>query len=441
MHKMAIVADDLTSATDCGIRFALQGLRAFVVLNRQFRKSSDIREADVIAIDTDTRSKTTNEAYEIVREVALRTRAECYHQIYKSVDSTLRGNLGSEIDAVMDVYNFTFCVFAPAFPYYGRTTVKGRHFLKRTPLSRTEFANDPKNPVTEDDLPKLLSHQSRRKVGLVELGCLRNGNVAVLEEISSLRGRGVELIVFDAQIEADLQRIVRIFSKKECNILWAGSTGLARHLAQAFETKLKPVTLKKSPSPGRLQMLVSGTTSETTRRQLEVFKQETSCVVAEMCPIDITLGGRRASVELQRCKTLLVEALSGGNDVVLQVPAQHEVAAATALEGRKIGMRNCETSAKISQALAEIVRRVVEICELGGLIVIGGDTAKMVCNRLGGAGIELLEEVEPGIPLGRLIGDVQVLIVTKAGAFGSSRVLVKASNLLKAKAFDRVLSR
>jgi uncharacterized protein YgbK (DUF1537 family) len=67
---------------------------------------------------------------------------------------------------------------------------------------------------------------------------------------------------------------------------------------------------------------------------------------------------------------------------------------------------------------------------VGGLILTGGDTARAVCRQLGARGLELLAEVEPGVPLGRLVGRTRLLAVTKAGAFGSEQALVRAREQL-----------
>lgn len=72
---------------------------------------------------------------------------------------------------------------------------------------------------------------------------------------------------------------------------------------------------------------------------------------------------------------------------------------------------------------------------LQGVILTGGDTAKAVCRHLGVSGIQLLREVEPGIPLGRLVGDTPLPVVTKAGAFGSELSLSHAKTALKGEGF------
>jgi len=88
---------------------------------------------------------------------------------------------------------------------------------------------------------------------------------------------------------------------------------------------------------------------------------------------------------------------------------------------------------RLVDALGRIAADAARSHRLGGLILTGGDTARAVCRHLGVGGIHLLAEVQPGVPLGRLVGNsaVQLLAVTKAGAFGSERTLLDALDRLK----------
>jgi len=68
----------------------------------------------------------------------------------------------------------------------------------------------------------------------------------------------------------------------------------------------------------------------------------------------------------------------------------------------------------------------------GALILTGGDTARSVCEALHIDGIELLGEIETGVPVGRAVGSTLV-IVTKAGAFGGPRALALARETLRGR--------
>jgi uncharacterized protein YgbK (DUF1537 family) len=57
------------------------------------------------------------------------------------------------------------------------------------------------------------------------------------------------------------------------------------------------------------------------------------------------------------------------------------------------------------------------------LVATGGETAAALLTRLGVHGLQLVDEIEPGIPLGLTLGEVSVPVVTKAGGFGNEECL------------------
>ncbi len=82
-----------------------------------------------------------------------------------------------------------------------------------------------------------------------------------------------------------------------------------------------------------------------------------------------------------------------------------------------------------------LLRKRVEHLTAGGLMLSGGDTALLVCRLLGAEGIRLEGEIEPGVPLGRLLGGVGdgLAVVTKSGGFGSPSTLACAARVLSAQ--------
>ena len=63
--------------------------------------------------------------------------------------------------------------------------------------------------------------------------------------------------------------------------------------------------------------------------------------------------------------------------------------------------------------------------KIAGLVLTGGDTAKSVCDAAGVAGIQLQQQVLPGLAKGRLVGGrlAGAVVVTKAGGFGDDGAL------------------
>ena len=85
---------------------------------------------------------------------------------------------------------------------------------------------------------------------------------------------------------------------------------------------------------------------------------------------------------------------------------------------------------RIAEALAEVAARLAEDGLVGGLVLTGGDTAVGVARGLGATGLRLDDELEPGVPVGRLLGPRPYRVVTKAGGFGSPDVLRTACEAL-----------
>jgi uncharacterized protein YgbK (DUF1537 family) len=79
----------------------------------------------------------------------------------------------------------------------------------------------------------------------------------------------------------------------------------------------------------------------------------------------------------------------------------------------------------VAAGLAEVAGRALRRVHAGGLVLTGGQTARAVCDSLGISAIELVGEIEPGVPLGRAVG-VPIHVVAKAGTAGDRLSLVRA---------------
>ena len=150
MKRIAIIADDLTSACDGAAPFVAAGCRAHVVFDPPRRGPL---AAGVTAVDTDSRSKSAAQAARCAAAVTAALAGA--DVLFKTVDSTLRGHLVAEIDAALAVSGRRIAVLAPAFPAQGRTTVAGVQHLDGQPVDRTWFGQDPGHPVPCADLLRL----------------------------------------------------------------------------------------------------------------------------------------------------------------------------------------------------------------------------------------------------------------------------------------------
>ena len=138
---IAIIADDFSGAAELAGIAAARGYKAEV--QTVFDPASD---AEVIAIDTDTRLKSEDEAASVLRVITRQILATKPAWIYKKTDSVMRGHIRAEIEAILDVSGLAKCIFIPANPSKDRVIRSGHCFVNGVPLDQTIFASDPDHP-------------------------------------------------------------------------------------------------------------------------------------------------------------------------------------------------------------------------------------------------------------------------------------------------------
>lgn len=428
MLKLALIADDLTGANDAGVQFAKQGLKVQVFLS-ELEEVRGFYQTEVMVLDTDSRAAPADQAYERVRKAGRVIRAAAVPQplVFKKIDSTLRGNLGVEIDAAMDEFGFAWAAVVPAFPVNGRITVGGWHLLHQVPVAESELSRDPKTPVRESVLPDLLASQSRRKVGHVLLADVSRGVDAVKQRILTMRRKGIEILSFDATTEDHLRTIATAIAATAGAVLWVGSAGLAEMIPGVMDwPRMERTVTTVEPGP---VLVVAGSVSNVTARQMNLFlAQDNSCLVSLRADSLIC----NEAEEVRRCVQEAADRLKYGKDVLLASAFDADAVVRARSLAAKQGIDSQKVSEIVASALGRVVRQLV-ILKPAGLFLTGGDTAVSVCRALGANAIDILAEILPGIPLGQLDGGCSpgLRVVTKAGAFGDDNAIVEAVKTLK----------
>jgi uncharacterized protein YgbK (DUF1537 family) len=234
--RIGVIADDLTGALDTGVQFRNWGLSVQVV---PILEDVDIIEEqnDVIVINTNSRYDIPQKAYNKVKE-ATEILADHVQYFYKKIDSTIRGNVGSELDALMDVTNQVQVIMAPAYPHAKRFTRNGIMYVDGLQLEETEYSSENGHGLSY--LPDIVCLQSRRKICHISLDALRKGNTELVKTFDEKIGEGNEIIIFDAETEHDLFEVGKIC--KQISIS-CGSAGLASELPETLGIKSPPPSL------------------------------------------------------------------------------------------------------------------------------------------------------------------------------------------------------
>ncbi|MEO8734997.1 MAG: four-carbon acid sugar kinase family protein, partial [Edaphobacter sp.] len=98
MRRMLIIADDLSGAADCAIACIGSGLSAVVAFDDLDRDLT----SEVLSIDCDTRHLSPAAAADRVARVLRRYTPDPELLVFKKLDSTLRGNVGAELSAILE---------------------------------------------------------------------------------------------------------------------------------------------------------------------------------------------------------------------------------------------------------------------------------------------------------------------------------------------------
>lgn len=120
MTMLAIIADDLSGALDAAAPFATRGLRTVVAL-APAGIAAALRDApQVIGVSTGSREADPAVARAAVQQALAALPPGT--RIFKKVDSRLKGNIGTELDAIP----YRRALVVPAIPAFGRWVRDGR---------------------------------------------------------------------------------------------------------------------------------------------------------------------------------------------------------------------------------------------------------------------------------------------------------------------------
>ena len=172
--KIGIIADDFTGANDTGLQFSKKGASTGVLLNLCDIVNA-LNELDVAVFDIESRFDDQKTAFEKVRKVSQLLTQNGVPDIYKKLDSTMRGNIGAEIDGAIEGTSAKAAFVVPAMPSMGRTTIGGICYVNGAAVNQTEAANDPKNPVVSSYIPDIIALQSKRVVHCIGLDKVQSG--------------------------------------------------------------------------------------------------------------------------------------------------------------------------------------------------------------------------------------------------------------------------
>ncbi|OGI00233.1 MAG: hypothetical protein A2104_09395 [Candidatus Melainabacteria bacterium GWF2_32_7] len=419
---IGIIADDLTGANDTALQFHLSGCNTQILLDYSTMPEGKAN-TQAWAISTETRNISAADATKIVTNATkLLLDNLNIEYLYKKIDSTLRGNVGPESLAVLNAMGWDAAVIVPAFPAEGRTTVGGYHLLKGVPIERTEVARDPQSPIFQSYVPALLKQQIEKPelVDMIQLATVMRGAGPILVELQELIKKNKKLIIIDAVSTTDLEQIALAIQKSNYNILPCGSAGLAQVLTKCWLPEVKHQHITKV-IPTLPIFIVVGSATEITKTQIKKLMESD-----EFEPSFIELTPQQVLTEpSEELADRIIHDL-GSDGIVLVHSAPLEGDLNVTMEyANQQGIQSENVPGIVSDFLANLTEKVVNKHSVI-LVTIGGETSYKCCNAIQSKHLQLIDEVEPAIPL--CLDHAAQWIITKSGNLGTPNTFI---NILK----------
>ena len=369
--RLVIIADDLTGAIDTGVQFSRAGISTLVTTRDARHGQVPEGQATALVIDIESRDLPPEQAAARVERCVAAARRAGVQLFYKKTDSTLRGNVGAELAALLCSTGAQRLYFVPALPAAGRVTRGGAQWVDGVPLAPSIGA--------------LIGSQTKVAVVSVPRG-------ADPEPILA-NGPGPAIIVFDAETDADLARIAGWLAALPAPLLLAGCAGFASALPGVLP-------LPRSPAPGiRLRpplLLLCGSRNAVSRAQLRE---------AEARGVASWPTGAAGAADV--CHRLGTDGIA-----ILKTP-------------------DADSSGSVG-ALARLAREVWTRVPVGTIAVFGGDTAYAVLKELEAPAVVPVREICQGTVACRLGASLaaDMGFITKAGGFGPTDVIKRIQEAL-----------
>lgn len=389
---IAVLADDFTGAAEVAAIGRRYGLTAEV--HTRFQPDSS---ADLVVVDTLTRSCSRDEAARRVAETVAELRAgriECVH--YKKVDSVLRGHVVAELARLMKDGGLRRTLLVPANPSFGQLIRDGRYSIGGLPLSETWFAHDPEHPAATSDVLELLGRHDGLPIAYREAGRdLPEDGIVVTGGVSP-----GELLALAEQLDR--------------GTLPAGG-------AEFFEALLYlRLGRAERPQPGHdlgvsagPTLLTMGSSTEPSRILLEHLHAAGTPIVSMPTELYEADGDGRSAREEWAARALECLATRGHAILAVDSSSRHD---GPDFPVDRIPDRLGDVAAAVTAAWTEELH----------LYVSGGTTASMVVRRLGWSALSVVGELGHGVVALRPRERTDNSITVKPGSYPWPEEIVRA---------------
>ncbi len=275
----------------------------------------------------------------------------------------------------------------------------------------------PLTPMTDANLVRVLQAQTGAKVGLVGYEAVDAGHEHISQAFASARRDGIRVAIVDAVTDRHLRAIGQAAAGLK---LVTGGSGVATGLPENFRRagKLAVVEARRFEVPEGRAVILAGSCSTATRRQIEVAIRE-GVPALRINPFDIEEGRTTA-------ESVCDWAARAGT----AAPLVYSSADPAEVQRAHIAFGRERAGETVEQLLAGVARLLLAR-GFSRFLVAGGETSGAVVNGLGIRAMLIGPEIDPGVPWTVSVGkEPAVALALKSGNFGADAFFLKAWRLL-----------
>lgn len=425
MPDYVMIADDLTGANaNCSLMKKI-GLNSASMLSIDDYEEKENIQA--IAVTTDSRSMFKKESYDIVTKAMSIFTKEDVKLFNKRIDSTMRGNIGVEIEAMLDSLGEDYMAIAvPVYPATGRIVVNGVMLVNGNLLLNTDAGKDTKSPIYSSNVEEILKEQFSRKIKSIYLEDVQKGEKNLSDIIKKEYDMGTKLLVFDGVTETDLENIANavINSKIKYFSVDPGP----------FTSKLAEINLNKTETFSKVLMVVGSVTDISIEQVKElIFTYPVNILKVDALKLAMLEDYKD---EIKRAILEGEKLLKEGDYLLITTTPYNPNEKRLNLQNisKDTGMSVDDIAIMISSGLGIIASELLKKdFSFAGVFSSGGDITVQLTKELEANMIEIKEEIIPLAAYGRILGGIKpgLRIISKGGMVGDKNAMKLCLEKLK----------
>ena len=414
MQKYIVIADDLTGSNATCSLFKKIGLRAASILKLQGDINYDV---DVISYSTASRGLDKEEAYNKVSEAIKILKSKDVLVYNKRIDSTLRGNIGTEINAMLDnLEDDRIAIVVPAYPDSGRIVVNKTMLVNGVLLENSDAGKDPKTPIKTSCVESLIQKGIKYSSTYFTLSDIEQPIEEIVKKIQEAIKKS-RVLIFDAVNNEDIIKISKAIIHSDIDIVTVDPGPFTLYYSKELQ--------KKNHLEKKILMVI-GSVTATTKKQIEYILQEEDIFLVKM-KVEDFFEKETCLKEIERVIAYIKKGIASYDlFLVTTSPIGDEKKADLQKLAENLNTTVEEISKIIANTLTETVVKILKETEkFEGVYSSGGDITIALLEKLKAIGVEIREEVIPLAAYGRLIGGdfPNLKLVSKGGMVGDEKTI------------------